>query len=75
MNFNDLDIKRLTLNDGDTLVVRVVRGDMTSSRFNSYIEYIRDTLKVYFLTNKIIIIDDSIELTVIEKEKQNESRI
>ena len=69
MNLDQFDIKRLTLKEGDVLLVRAPRRNMPIHAWENYANNIKSALQVYFLTTKIIIIDDEIDITVIEKEK------
>lgn len=73
MNIKDLDVKRLNLNEGDVLLVRVPRKNMPSTKWVDYANNIKDSLQVFFLTNKVIVIDSEIEILVVtQKEQQNE---
>jgi hypothetical protein len=54
------DVKRLHLNPGDVLVVKLSQS--------ADLGYVRDILKRIFPDNEVLLADQDVELTVVEKE-------
>ena len=68
MNFDKLDsVSRLTLNEGDVLLVKFKKGNLPKHLWEKYATDIKNSLQLYFLTNRIVIISDDIDITVIGK--------
>lgn len=68
---NITDVKRLALNEGEVLVVKLPRNNLPTHIWEKNAGGLRDTLKLYFLTNRIIVVSDNVEMTVIKQEKQD----
>lgn len=60
----DCDIKRLVLNPGDTLVVKV-KGRMSRDGANRFRQYIKALVP---FDNAVLVLDDNVELSVIGAE-------
>lgn len=71
------DMTKITLDEGDVLVVSVDCGGMPPAESNEYMKAVKDYLTVYFFSNKIAIIPDNIRINVIKPppEKKDGSSI
>ena len=70
-------VSKVTLDEGDVLVVTVDCGSMLPSESNEYMKSVKDYLTVYFFSNKIAVIPANIKLDVIKQtvEKDDVSSI
>jgi hypothetical protein len=62
------DINRIALGENEVLWVTIDRGNMPGKLFEQHAEKIRDTLQLYFLSNKIIVTSSDVKFTVIKEE-------
>jgi len=72
MNIDDFDIKRLSLTEGDTLVVRVPRKNLPGHKWMEYADGIRAAFRSHFSTNNVIVLDKDIEIEIVNKGEVNE---
>lgn len=66
---NITDVKRLALNEGEILIVTYARANIPPHIWERNAEKIRTLLSTALLTNKIYVVSDEMELTVIKQEK------
>ena len=65
------DMTKITLNEGDVLVARINRDNMSNQTYETYAASIKNTLKTYFLSNSILVTPSDISLAVIAKGEYN----
>lgn len=69
MDIKETQITRLTLNEGDVLLVRVDRNNLPKGVWAKHATEIKNILSTYFLTNQIVVHDESTTFTVVEAPK------
>lgn len=63
------DLKRVALKEGDVLLVRVpVPASMPATRTKEWFDSMRTTFKDVFPNNKVVIIDERADISIITKE-------
>ncbi len=62
------EIQKLKLHEGEVLIVKIPVGNLPHSAWHRRAADVRGVLSTYLLTNNILVINDDINFTVIEKE-------
>lgn len=62
------DINRIALGENEILWVTVQRGNLPSNVWNRYAKDLKETLQLYFLSNRIIVTSDNINMQSIKEE-------
>lgn len=60
------DMSRVTLREGDVLIVRVP-AYMPRRAYEKYTHELREFLRLYFLSNEIIILPENVNINIINK--------
>lgn len=70
MTENVTNISKVTLDEGDVLVVTVDCGLLPSNESREYMDQIKNYLSVYFFSNKIVVLPVNIKLDIISPTAQ-----
>lgn len=62
------EIQKLKLHEDEVLVVKIPVGNLLHSAWHRLAQDVKGALSTYLLTNKILVINDEIKFTVLEKE-------
>lgn len=62
------DINRIALGEGEVLWVTLARGNLPYNIWQDRAKSIRDMLQLYFLTNRIIITPEDVNIQAIKEE-------
>lgn len=62
------DINRIALGEGEVLWVTLARGNLPYNIWQDRAKNVRDSLQLYFLTNRIIITPEDINIQAIREE-------
>ena len=68
-------MSKVTLDEGDVLVVTVDCGDLPISKCIEHMENVKDVLSLYFLSNKILVIPKEITLQIIKPTPSIEVKV
>lgn len=59
------EMTKITLGEGDVLVVKLPRNNLPNNMWHKYAESIRDILVPLFLSNQIIIVENEVDFLVL----------
>lgn len=68
MDIKVTEIQKIKLSPDEVLVVKMNRGGLPESAWQQRAIEIRDMLRTYFLSNKIIVVSETAEFSVIKEE-------
>lgn len=62
------EIQKLKLHENEVLIVKIPSNNLPQSAWHRHAQEVREALSTYLLSNNILVINDNINFTVIEKE-------
>lgn len=62
------EIQKLKLHENEVLIVKIPINNLPQSAWHRHARDVREVLSTMLLTNNILVINDDINFTVIEKE-------
>ena len=62
------EIQKLKLHENEVLIVKIPVNNLPHSAWHRLAADIKGALSTYLLTNKILVINDEVNFTIIEKE-------